>query len=51
MSKRVQPIPGEVQEFLTKIVEFYVRGSRNEAFAKWVATRATLMLEYYGLLY
>lgn len=44
-------IPQDVETFLRRIVECYLNGSRDESFAEWAATGATLMLEYYGLLY
>ena len=47
----IPALPQDVQAFLMRIVELYLRGPRDEAFAEWAATRATLMLEYYGLLY
>lgn len=52
MSKTpIAHLPHEVEEFLTRIVELYLRGWRDEAFAEWAATQATLTLEYYGLVY
>jgi hypothetical protein len=44
------PLPRDVQTFLKRIVDFYLLGSRDEAFAEWAATRATLMLEYYEVI-
>jgi hypothetical protein len=43
-------LPKDVQTFLKKIIDFYLLGSRDEQFATWAATRATLMLEYYDAI-
>ena len=51
LNQEFATIPQDIEKFLRRIVEFYVSGHRDESFAEWAATRATLMLEYYGLLY
>ena len=52
MSKApIARLPHEVEQFLMRIVELYLRGCRDESFAEWAATQATLTLEYHGLLY
>jgi hypothetical protein len=52
MSKQqVEPMPKDVETFLRRTVELYLRGHRDESFAEWAATCATLLLERSGLLY
>ncbi len=43
-------LPEDVETFLKRIVDLYLMGSRQEEFATWAATRATLMLEYYDVI-
>jgi hypothetical protein len=43
-------LPKAVQTFLKKIIDFYLLGSRDEAFAEWATTRAILMLEHYDVI-
>lgn len=44
-------LPEDVEAFLRGIVRSYIDGQRDELFAEWAATSATLLLECHGHLY
>lgn len=47
----VTALPSDMEAFLRGIVRAYLDGQRDESFAEWAATAATLVLERYGCLY
>lgn len=50
-NESLEPLPQDVQTFMEKMIDFYLRGSRGHAFAEWSVSTATLILERRGLLY
>ena len=44
-------LPRDVRSFLEQLVQKFIRGERDEAFAEWAAATASFLLEYRGLLY
>ena len=44
-------LPHDVQAFLQEIIQKFMRGERDEAFAEWAAVSASFLLEFRDQLY